>query len=396
MPARLGDGWQQWVSGNRGSRRVHISNFSFHSFPGNSRTHLGIEVYGNGFWVMKTLNHVQLGCWFKGEVYSLCVLYPSPGTQPVVLNVLRHICTLLVPTPNRTNWSAFLKQTIIFYHGAKCADGFGAAYAAWLRFGEGAQYVPCVYGDVPPDVTNKDVYVLDFCFDLEKTTVMAAQAHSFTVLDHHVTAQSKLRGFKPACCGKIHFDLGRCGAALAWDHFRPGTPLPELIRYIQARDLWTWDEPDAEAVLTWLDVQPQTFEAWHRFAQYEDEDFEAILVQGKAMLQKHRALADSIGANASPVVVNGRAGLAVNCSQEFRDEVGNSLAQRCGSFGLVWSMEPGGRIKVSLRSVKAVDVESLARSFGGGGHEHAASFYLPATPVAFAMLATGALTSLPS
>ena len=51
--------------------------------------------------------------------------------------------------------------SLVVYHG-HCPDGFGAAYAAWLRLGESAEYVPAEYGSYPVlNVTGLDVYILD-------------------------------------------------------------------------------------------------------------------------------------------------------------------------------------------------------------------------------------------
>ena len=37
-------------------------------------------------------------------------------------------------------------KPLIIYHRS-CADGFGAAYSAWLRFGDEAEYLPMQYGE---------------------------------------------------------------------------------------------------------------------------------------------------------------------------------------------------------------------------------------------------------
>jgi hypothetical protein len=34
-----------------------------------------------------------------------------------------------------------LTDTVVIYH-ADCRDGFGAAYAAWKKFGDNASYIP--------------------------------------------------------------------------------------------------------------------------------------------------------------------------------------------------------------------------------------------------------------
>ena len=36
-------------------------------------------------------------------------------------------------------------KPLVLYH-ANCADGFGAAFAAWLKLGDEAEYVACSYG----------------------------------------------------------------------------------------------------------------------------------------------------------------------------------------------------------------------------------------------------------
>jgi hypothetical protein len=54
---------------------------------------------------------------------------------------------------------------LILYH-ADCDDGFGAAYAAWLSLGDGAEYRPVYYGDaIPPELlVDRKVFILDFSF----------------------------------------------------------------------------------------------------------------------------------------------------------------------------------------------------------------------------------------
>ena len=39
-------------------------------------------------------------------------------------------------------------QPLIIYHGRRCPDGFGAALAAWLFYGDKADYLPLDHGDI--------------------------------------------------------------------------------------------------------------------------------------------------------------------------------------------------------------------------------------------------------
>ena len=52
---------------------------------------------------------------------------------------------------------------LVLYHGRNCPDGFGAALAAWLYYGEGAEYLGLDHGDVstlpttPPSVRGRSL-----------------------------------------------------------------------------------------------------------------------------------------------------------------------------------------------------------------------------------------------
>ena len=276
-----------------------------------------------------------------------------------------------------------MKRILVIYHkNCPSKDGFAAAFAAWLKFGDTADYLAADYGDPVPDVTGRDVYILDVSFPEEVLAEMSRQAASLTLLDHHLTAQKKLLAFKPVCCGKIHFDLTQCGSMLAWKHFHPDVEVPMLFRWIQARDLWTWDVPDAKAFITWLDTQPLDFQTWTGILEMSAADTEAIIRIGASLAEQFDGLCRSIAKQALPVVIAGEQGLMVNASGDFRSEVGSLLANHSGTFGLVWRAVENGKVLCSLRSVKPYDVEQLAMKFGGGGHVTAASFTLPVEKLA--------------
>ncbi len=55
---------------------------------------------------------------------------------------------------------------ICIYH-ANCMDGFGAAWTVFQKFGHDCEFLPAQYGDEIPDVTGKDVYMVDFSYKLD-------------------------------------------------------------------------------------------------------------------------------------------------------------------------------------------------------------------------------------
>lgn len=67
-------------------------------------------------------------------------------------------------------------------------------------------------------------------------------------------------------------------------------------------------------------------------------------------------------------------GLAANAPAFLASDLGHELANKSGTFGLVWSMAGDGQIHCSLRSNGDYDVSAIAKVFGGGGHRNAAGF----------------------
>ncbi len=268
-----------------------------------------------------------------------------------------------------------MQDTVVFYHG-HCPDGFGAAFAAWLVFGDKAEYIPCLYGDEPKDVTGKRVYILDFSFEEPVMRRLDEQANSLFMLDHHKTAKTKLHGFQ-CRCGGIVFDLERSGAMMAWEYFHSHRAVPALIQHIQDRDLWRWELPESANYLAALDAAGYDFHVWKRVLEMTAQEHALFVSRGEAMNTKFAALCDTIADTALDITLLGHRGLMVNAPSEFSSDVGNRLAIRSGTFGVIWKLQSIDTVKVSLRSVDPFDVEQLAVALGGGGHPRASAFTLP-------------------
>ena len=263
------------------------------------------------------------------------------------------------------------ERPLIVFH-APCPDGFGAAYAAWRRFGEAADYVGVDYGLVPElDVHGRDVYLLDFSFPRPRLEAMRQSARTLIILDHHKTAQEDLEGFPGAV-----FDMTRSGARLAWEHFHPGRPLPRLLAHVEDRDLWNWQLPESADFLAYLDTLPFDFRAWDELARLGADELCEILVIGRHMNAKYDSLAEAMAREAEPVTFCGVLGSKLNTSFLFTSKVGHLVYSANGTFALLWSIGKGS-LCVSLRAGKgSVDVAAMARRFGGGGHAAAAGFKL--------------------
>ena len=266
---------------------------------------------------------------------------------------------------------------LVLYHGRNCPDGFGAALAAWLYYGDSAEYLGLDHGDITtvddlPTVKGRTVYILDFSFSADILQAIDERAAKLVMLDHHKSAAEKLTGF--ACrCGVVHFDMDKSGARLAWEFLHPHEPIPELLKYVEDRDIWKWEFAESAGFLSALDMEEQDFARWRDIASFTPGQLTMFMARGAAMDEKYRKLAADIAEGAQPLVFNGIEGLMVNAPGMFHSLVGDILSAKTGTFALMWSAGAKG-VKAGLRSQRNFDCIALAESMGGGGHAQACGF----------------------
>ncbi len=260
---------------------------------------------------------------------------------------------------------------LVIYH-ADCVDGFTAAWAAWRRLRDGAEYLPAQHGNAPPEVSGRDVVLLDFAYPRAVTLALAEQAHSLLVLDHHKTALEEL-GDLPF----VKLDMEQSGAGLAWRHFHPDEPVPPLVLAVEDGDLWRHALPDTRAIYLRLSFEPRTFWNWEEIAEQTSTEagYRTFAAEGRLLQEERDFEVERLLMQRYDVTLEGEKGLAAEGPAAFRSELGHRLAELSGTFGLVWYSR-GGTLHVSLRSIGDYDVERLARKFGGGGHRNAAGFIL--------------------
>lgn len=272
-------------------------------------------------------------------------------------------------------------RPLVIYHGGGCPDGFASALAAWLFYEGKAEFLGLDHGDVKspadlPDLTGRAVYILDFSFAPDIMHAIDERAAKLVMLDHHKSAAETLSGF--VCrCGIVHFDMKKSGARLAWEFFQADKPLPDLVKFVEDRDIWVWQFPESPAFLAALDMEPYDFARWSAIALFSPAQLQNFMARGQAMDEKFTKLATDLAEDARPVLFNGVQGLMINAPSVFHSLVGDILAKKTGTFALMWSFHKSGVIKVGLRSRSGFDCIPLARSMGGGGHAQACGFKMP-------------------
>lgn len=307
-----------------------------------------------------------------------------------------------------------MKKPLIITHRS-CLDGLGAAWAAKHFLGD-CEIMMGSYNlekDTTYDSTNaaldlvfkkhvdlvdRDVYILDLSYPENVLEAMRASANVVVVIDHHETAKQKL-GHLSYC----HIDTSKCGCVLAWEYYSKkctGTikPIPEILLYIQDRDLWRHELMDTEAILEHMhttisistSVPTVQLEKFKDLAENWDAENYAVL--GKMSLTFKRSFIKRMIYNHFKMyfsfdLPNGEQKEVILpacfCPWEIRSEVGHQLAKlpdNTHQVGLaITGIDKQGNYIFSARGLEGTTLaRELAELYQGGGHNTAASGRLTA------------------
>lgn len=291
-----------------------------------------------------------------------------------------------------------------------CADGFGAAWAMRrLMPKANIEFIPAKYGDEPPDVTGRIVYILDFSYPREVIADMLTKALRLLVLDHHESALKNLVGldagdpayfaqtqqkgaateytdgmkFWVSDGGHILLDMSRSGAGMAWDYFsqmmkkpqeNEGEPRPELINHIEDRDLWKFKLYGTKEISATIFSHEYDFEVWNKLMQ---EDPQTLAIEGAGILRKQmKDTRELLRACTREFVIAGHRVPCANMPYTMSSEGCHMLLEQYpdAPFAAAYFDTAKGR-QFSLRSEDSrVNVSEVAMLFKGGGHRNASGF----------------------
>lgn len=264
-------------------------------------------------------------------------------------------------------------KPLCIYHG-NCADGFGAAWVvrraySVLQEAYRPEYHAGVYGQPPPEVSGREVILVDFSYKRPVLLEMAEKATSVLIIDHHKTAAEDLVDLP--CNIRAVFDMEHSGAMLAWRHFLPQEAAPALLQRIEDRDLWRFAFEDTRAIQATVFSYPYDFEVWDRlFAS----NLATLRTEGEAIERKHhKDVAELLGVTTRQMRIGGHTVPIANLPYTLVSDAAHKLAQGQPFAGCYWDT-PKGRV-FGLRSAEdGIDVSEIAKQYGGGGHKHASGF----------------------
>jgi len=267
-------------------------------------------------------------------------------------------------------------KPIVIYH-KNCVDGFGAAWCFWRRYKDNLEYFGGEYGKPPPDVTGREVYLLDFSYKRAVLEEMLSKVTKLQIIDHHASAKIELEGLSHERF-RAEFDMNRSGASMAWDYLFPEEQRPLLLNYIEDRDLWRFNLDKSREIASMLFSFPYDFEVWDDIMHMRSHSFLQLVSGGQAIERKHQkdlvellpllqrtmTIAEhSVPVANVPYIMASDAGMLMSVDQPFAATYYDTAEHRC----------------FSLRSQKdyGEDVSKIAQLFGGGGHVNASAFKVP-------------------
>lgn len=286
-----------------------------------------------------------------------------------------------------------MAKVLCIYH-ANCADGFGAAWVVRRVLGDGVEFCPASYGSPPPDVTGRDVLMVDFSYKRPVIEKMRETARSILIFDHHKSAADDLSDYPaPPVWEKWRkwnpdprivsgltnalFDMERSGAGLTWDFFFHPQARPPLINHIEDRDLWRFKLPGTREIHSVLMSLPYDFPQWDGVDKQLRLRPTTIIAEGIAIDRAHlKNVRDTLKTFAMRATIAGHDVPVCNMPYHMASDAGNIMSEG-EKFAATYIDGPKGR-GYSLRSqTEGFDVSDIAKLFGGGGHKNAAGFTVP-------------------
>jgi oligoribonuclease NrnB/cAMP/cGMP phosphodiesterase (DHH superfamily) len=271
----------------------------------------------------------------------------------------------------------------VLFHSKKvtpfrpCMDGLFAAAIAKLAI-PNATLIPAEYGN-PPELKLSEhdlVYLLDLSYPHAVIQNWTTSGASVKMVDHHKTAQSDLDGWMNPQFDSV-FNMQKSGAMLAWETFFPDEKAPDVVRYVQDRDIWIKALPGCDLCSLGLSeaMHDRTFDQCLEIAiaALDQRNVDRWIRDGEKVNQEMQSAIESAVSRAKWRIVGGWNVPTVRVQKpreiQAYSDIGNALIKRFPEAPFACVMVGSG---FALRSIDdRLDVSTIAKSLAGGGHRNA-------------------------
>jgi oligoribonuclease NrnB/cAMP/cGMP phosphodiesterase (DHH superfamily) len=296
-----------------------------------------------------------------------------------------------------------IKYNYIIYH-KNCLDGFTSFII--LYNSKTIANIHQIYPDVPstkqipPNISNKDVIIMDVAYSYEILKEIMLLAKSVTFIDHHITIHEDVKKIYKEIKLKtskeiiIIYDKMKSGCSLVWN-FLFNTKPPLFVRLIEDNDIGKWEMPHVFDFISGLSVNYElnhnkiNIKKWLKL--YSTKEINKLINLGIIYNQYKSHLIElnykriSIKKFPSKAIFSANPNLFIKPGQ-YKCAVYNGsacpnasdLAKRifkefkCDFF-ISWIYNLDRKEYVLVFRSEKIDVGSIAKIFNGGGHTLAAA-----------------------
>lgn len=294
-----------------------------------------------------------------------------------------------------------MRNILIIYH-KDCLDGMAAAWIArqHFEFAKENNEIRTIdeitmhasfYEDEVPDLTGKEVYILDFSYPPEKLLPHVLGSAGITIIDHHDTAIEAWKHFEhnSPLGYKMNFVFNTMfsGAMLTWQHFKGNEEPPCYLKMCQDHDMWRFELPNTKAYVAGVfstGKVNEPFDYYYVEHMFNPDHIDSYINHGRTILgERKKMVNNAIRRNLTFVSILGHDNIpCVNIIYDLASDTNEALRLLYPNAPFTLTYEDWGvkgYRKFSIRNDKnsPINVGEIAKKFGGGGRAGTGGFTIP-------------------
>lgn len=240
------------------------------------------------------------------------------------------------------------------------------------------------------ELADRDVFFVDFSLKPQEMELLSKRVKQIKVIDHHDSTVSNYQNFLSSASAKDGFQRGlfkpnvelvldkeRSGALMTWDYFYK-TPAPKAVQYVSDGDLFDFHLPETRSFYSRVAMNQLTEQSMADLIWASPQKLQQFVDEGNLLQKQYLEMCRKDASTASDLTIRvdnqeWRGDFVVS-SREMRNDVAHILYMKNHQFVAVLTGFDGDNYSISFRSKNhrlhkdTVDVEQLAKKFGGGGH----------------------------
>jgi uncharacterized protein len=288
-------------------------------------------------------------------------------------------------------------MTHVFYHKSDNDGRASGAVIKWALQGGDLNRPPMPhtlhpleYGDEVPEISSNDYLIFADVVPspYEKIDAIIKRYPHLIIIDHHKSFIDWLNQTYPPSKFEGLRRIGTAACLLAWEYFMPRMPAPQTIQLLAAYDVWDHSNEERwtdriepfQLGMKAIDTDPVTnWSFWQEVFSLKPEDEKArvhsIIESGFAIRKYQRQYdIDTMKNDAFEATFDGYR--AICCNSDRNSNAFFSVwDENKYDIMLAFEFDKSGQYRVGLYTTsKTLDVSTIAKKHGGGGHPQASGF----------------------